>query len=107
MNYSFSGLGKALDYVVDFLDKRAAHPDIRPEGPRIRVVQQPGSEQALKRTVILRIGRVCHDHFRRPMYSVVDTLARLTLGCTADDMPAARGVLQELWARAPGNQWWG
>jgi hypothetical protein len=36
---------------------------IRPYGPRLEVVQQPDSEKALRRSVILRIGGICREYF--------------------------------------------
>jgi hypothetical protein len=70
-----SDIAKALDYIGNFFESAASiH---KPDGPRLTVVQQPDSAQALKRTVILHIGGICRDYYRAPMYSTIARLASL------------------------------
>jgi hypothetical protein len=94
---SLSELPGTLDGLVDFL--RWYEDKSRPAGPRISVVQQPQSELARNRTVIIRIGRICRNYFHQPMYGTVTILAGLTLNCSLNK----RTVIDILRPYAPAH----
>jgi len=86
---SLSEFTRALDALGDFLNRYAD--ESKPAGPRIAVVQNPSSERARDRAVIIQIGTVCRDHFQQPMHEPVAILAGLAL-----DRPISKRYAREV-----------
>jgi hypothetical protein len=86
---SLSDVAGIIDGLADFQNRYAEKS--RPAGPRIAVVQQPSSERAHTRSVVIQIGKVCRDYFREPMHAVVAGLAGLAL-----DRPVSKRYAREV-----------
>jgi hypothetical protein len=86
-----ASVAKTFNCVADFFERAAVCQ--KPQGP-VPPIGQPGSEDALKTTVIRQIAQTCQIHFGTVLYNTVATLAEAALGRTDIDRETVRGSLR-------------
>ena len=90
---NFRNVGTAIDEIAKFF--RSAAPLYKPEGP-VPPISHSQARDALKTTVIRKIGLTCLKHFGSPLYSTVATLANASLDRSDIDRTAVQGSLPRL-----------